>query len=593
MEIVPSQRSKWMKKILVIEDEDSIREDILEILCGGAFEAIGAENGIVGVKLAKLHKPDLIICDVMMPELDGHSVLRALRSETSTAMIPFIFLTAKADKTDIRRGMNLGADDYLSKPIGQADLLEAIATRLNKQSVVELHLQNSLKETQDRLDYVVYHDSLTNLPNRLSLRARLDEILEQADSEQILISILLIDIDRFKRVNDVKGHKFGDALLKALAERLLGCVADDVVARMDADEFAIILNATDPKGEADYMAQTILNELMRSFTIDDQEVYITASIGISLYPQDGRDIDTLFKHVNLAMYRAKKLGGNCYEFYTNALNESNPSQLALESSLHHALERHEFQVYYQPQIDLRTGIIVGAEALVRWYHPQMGILSPDKFIPLAEENGAIVSIGEWILVTACQQAKVWHEINVGSGGGNYKNNHLKVAVNLSGRQFQQPTLATKIVRLIEETELDPSCLELELTEGVIIRDVEASITKMNDLKAIGVQISIDDFGTGYSSLSYLKQFPFDTLKIDQCFIRNMASDSKNQAIAIAIIQMAHSLDLKVIAEGVETKAEVEMLCQHHCDEIQGYVFSRPLPAEEFTRLLASDRRLPI
>jgi diguanylate cyclase len=581
-----------MKKILVIEDEDSIREDILEILCGGAFEAIGAENGMVGVKLAKLHKPDLIICDVMMPELDGHSVLRALRSETSTAMIPFIFLTAKADKTDIRRGMNLGADDYLSKPIGQADLLEAIATRLNKQSVVELHLQNSLKETQDRLDFVVYHDSLTNLPNRLSLRARLDEILEQADREQRLIPILLIDIDRFKRVNDVKGHKFGDALLKALAERLLESVADDVVARMDADEFAIILNATDPKGEADYMAQTILNELMRAFTIDDQEVYITASIGISLYPQDGRDIDTLFKHVNLAMYRAKKLGGNCYEFYTTALNESNPSQLALESNLHHALEKHEFQVYYQPQIDLRTGIIVGAEALVRWYHPQMGILSPDKFIPLAEENGAIVSIGEWILVTACQQAKVWHEIIVGAGG-DCRNNHLKVAVNLSGRQFQQPNLATKIVRLIEETELDPSCLELELTEGVIIRDVEASITKMNDLKAIGVQISIDDFGTGYSSLSYLKQFPFDTLKIDQCFIRNMTNDPKNQAIAIAIIQMAHSLDLKVIAEGVETKAEVEMLCQHHCDEIQGYIFSRPVPAEEFTRLLASDRRLPI
>ncbi len=587
-----------MKKILIIEDEESIREDILEILGNcDEFEAIGAEDGLMGVRLAKIHKPDLIICDVTMPELDGYGVLGALRNEPSTSLIPFIFLTARADKSNIRRGMNLGADDYLLKPIGQLELLLAISVRLAKQAAIEthfrVHLNNAMQATQDRLNYSLYHDSLTDLPNRLSLREHLARLLPQAQAEGKLIAVLLIDLDRFKRINDIKGQVFGDNLLQTVAQRLLGCVTqNDVVARTDADEFAIILNAVDPRGEANNVAQSILEEMTRSFVIDRQEVYLTASISVSLYPQDGRDIDSLFKQVNTAMSYAKQQGGNCYQFYTKDIETDTDEQLALEASLHRALEKNEFQVYYQPQIDLLTGVIIGAEALLRWYHPEYGLLSPDKFIPLAEENGAIIAIGEWVLSTVCSQAKEWQEIVSQSKDVN-RQNYLKVAVNLSGRQFQQINLTTKIIHLLEETDLDPSCLELEVTEGVIIRDIEASIAKMRELKALGIQISIDDFGTGYSSLSYLKQFPFDTLKIDQCFIRNMPSEPKNKAIAIAIIQMAHSLGLKVIAEGVETRAELELLCQNQCDEIQGYVFSRPIPAEEFRRLLVSDRRLQV
>jgi diguanylate cyclase len=575
-------------KILVIEDDETIREDIIEILNCSDFEAIGAEDGLAGIQLARIQKPDLIICDVMMPKLDGYSVLATLRHDPDVGIIPFIFLTAKSSKQDRREGMKLGASDYLIKPVGQVELLEAVATQLDRCTAIRDHYSSTLQETQNRIDYLLYYDPLTALPNRLSLRQKLDRItIETANQHNGIVPIMAIDLDRFKRVNDAFGNEFGDHLLRSVAERLLACIdRDHIVSRLNADEFLIILVGTDSKGKASKLANEILNALSKPFAIAGQEICITSSIGIATYPQDGSDIDTLIKHVNTAMNYAKQQGGSCYEFYLPEIDIGFSEHIELQSDLHYALARNQFQVYYQPQFDLKTGKIVGAEALLRWKHPKHGMVSPDRFIPLAEENGDILAVGEWVMFTACQDTKRWQDML-----GRQSNNQLprlKVAVNLSGRQFQQPDLNTKIVQILEEIELEPQYLELELTESTIVRDVESSIAKLSALKLLGLQISIDDFGMGYSSFAALKQLPFDILKIDRCFIRDIDTDNKNQAITKSLIQMAHNMDLKVIAEGVETPAEQEFLVQNDCDEIQGYLISPPIPAERFGQMLLED-----
>jgi diguanylate cyclase len=576
-------------KILVIEDDETIREDIIEILHCSDFEAIGAEDGFEGIQLAKAQKPDLIICDVMMPNLDGYGVLATLRHDPDVAAIPFIFLTAKSGKQDRREGMKLGAADYLVKPVGQVELLESVATQLNKSATLKNYYSNSLQETQARIDSLLYNDPLTALPNRLALLQKLDEIItETANLHSSIIPIMAIDLDRFKRVNDTFGNTFGDQLLRSVAERLLGCIErNHIVSRLNADEFLIVLTGTDSKGKASKLANIILKALSEPFAIAGQEICITSSIGIAIYPQDGNDIDTLIKHVNTAMNYAKQQGGSCYEFYLPAIDIGFSEHIELQADLHYALARNEFQVYYQPQVDLKTGKITGAEALLRWRHPRHGMVSPDRFIPLAEENGDILSIGEWVMSTACQNTKLWQDI-LGDRAANNQLPRLKVAVNLSGRQFQQPDLNTKIVQILEEIEFEPQYLELELTESMIVRDVKSSIAKLSALKLLGLQISIDDFGMGYSSFASLKQLPFDILKIDRCFIRNIDTDIKNQAITKSIIHMAHDMGLKVIAEGVETPTELEFLVQHECDEIQGYLIAPPISSERFEKMLLED-----
>jgi diguanylate cyclase len=577
-----------MTKILVIEDDETIRDDILEILNCSDFEAIGAEDGLVGVQLAKSQKPDLIICDVMMPKLDGYSVLATLRHDPDVAAIPFIFLTAKSGKQDRREGMKLGASDYLVKPVGQIELLESVATQLEKCAALKGFYSNTLQATQDRINYLLYYDQLTALPNRLALHQKLDKIIvETANRHGGIIPIMAIDLDRFKRINDTFGNAFGDHLLRSVAERLLVCIdRDHIVSRLNADEFLIILAGTDSKGKATKLANDILKALSKPFAIAGQEICITSSIGIATYPQDGSDIDTLIKHVNIAMNHAKQQGGSCYEFYLPEIDIGFSEHLGLQADLHYAQARNEFQVYYQPQVDLKTRKIIGAEALLRWHHPKHGMVSPDRFIPLAEENGEILPIGEWVMSTACKATKLWQEM-LGERSGNSLP-RMKIAVNLSGRQFQQPDLNSKIVQVLEDMELEPQYLELELTESMIVRDVESSIAKLSALKLLGLQISIDDFGMGYSSFASLKQLPFDILKIDRCFIRNIDTDIKNQAITKSIIQMAHNMDLKVIAEGVETSAELEFLVQNDCDEIQGYLIAPAIPPEQFGQMLLKD-----
>lgn len=566
-----------MKKILVIEDEELVRENILELLDAEGLAGIGATNGYKGIDLAKVEKPDLIICDVMMPGLDGYSVLKALRQETTFATTPFIFLTAKAAKADFRQGMELGADDYLTKPFTRAELLGAIATRFKKQQ----QYRSELEQAQDQLDYLMHHDSLTNLPNQLSLREQFKQI--KSTHSQQLMTIMCVGLDRFNQINDDLGHSVGDRLLQAVAQRLVnGVTSEDYVARLGSGQFAIILPTTPHKKDAVLIAQTLLEQFSQTFAIDDQEIFVTASIGMALYPRDGRDIEQLLNQANKAMFQAKQQGGNCHQFYSIALSKGTSDRVALKTNLRYALERDELQVYYQPQLDLETGKIIGAEALLRWEHPERGLVSPIKFIPLAEETGLILPIGEWVLKMACQQTRHWQKVGYP---------HLKIAVNLSGRQFQQLDLRHRLVKIFTETGLRPEYLELELTESMLVENTDVAIRRLQALKALGVEIAIDDFGTGYSSLSYLQQFPFDTLKIDRCFIRNIQDKPSQAAITQAIIEMANTLDLKLVAEGVETDAELSFVVQHHCHKMQGYLFSKPLPAKEFESLLFSGKSL--
>ncbi|MBD1863943.1 MULTISPECIES: GGDEF domain-containing response regulator [Trichocoleus] len=571
-----------MKKILVIEDDLPVRENILELLEAEEFDVIGAENGAVGVQMARKHLPDLILCDVMMPELDGHGVLTTLRTDSATAAIPFIFLTAKADKTDFRQGMNLGADDYLTKPCTADELLGAIAARLQKQAAVTEQYTTALNQAQEQLNQLIRHDSLTGLPNRLALRERFTEILAQASQAGHLVTILLIHLNRFNRINDSMGYQVGDLLIQTMAERIVACLQPiDSVIRLNPEQFIVILSHSE-QNQAAAVAQLVLDRLSIPFVLEGQEIFITTSIGITTRSDAADNVDLLIKQADAAMQTAQKQSGNHYEFYASGMTVGSLNQFLLEANLRHALERSEFQVYYQPKVSLVTGEIVGAEALIRWFSSSQGFVSPVEFIPLAEETGLIVPLDEWVMTTVCTQAKQWQLADLPP---------LQVAVNLSGLQFHQTDLTERVTQILQRTELEPQYLELELTESVIMQNTDATIKKLDQLKTLGIQIAIDDFGTGYSSLSYLKQFSFDTLKIDRCFVQNISCDSKNAAITTAMIQMAHDLDLKVIAEGVETNSELAFLQQQACDEMQGYFFSRPVPAPEFEQLLVTGKRL--
>jgi len=440
------------------------------------------------------------------------------------------------------------------------------------------------KASEQRIHRLAYYDALTHLPNRTLFQDRLHTALQAAERQKSWVVLMFLDLDRFKPINDSLGHAAGDRMLKDMATRLLGCVDDDdTVARMGGDEFTLLLqpraNRQIALNRAIHVAEQILASLVKPFVLEGREFFVTASIGIALSPQDGNELSQLMKNADTAMYHAKERGKNNFQFYQADMNASALERLELESDLRHALEQNEFVLYYQPQFSGDGKRLTGAEALLRWRHPRRGLVPPGDFIPVLEELGLVVDVGDWVISEACRQLKNWHQTKV---------RVPKVSVNISARQFSDGQLGTRIATILKETGLPPACLELELTESILMREVCEAMQILDGLKNLGLSIAVDDFGTGYSSLNYLKQFPIDVLKIDRTFVDGLPSGEQDAQIARAIIAMAHSLNLAVIAEGVETQEQLDFLREHGCDEVQGYLFGRPMPANKFAAQFSND-----
>jgi diguanylate cyclase (GGDEF)-like protein len=616
--------------VLIAEDSPTQAQLLKTILERQRYKTIVAQNGKIALSLVALYRPDLVISDVIMPEMDGYQLCREIKSNSEFKNIPVILLTSLADPHDVIRGLECGADNFISKPYDKSNLLlrvhnvllnhllrqnrngsnkdevffagQKYVIKAEQQQVLDLLLStyetaiqknkelmeardalNALNETleqkvkdrTEKLKYLAYHDPITNLPNRIVYEDRLMQALNAAQRNGQILIVVFLDLDRFKNIKDTLGHSVGDCLLRDVGERLTSSVFEsDTVAYVGGNEFALILTQIETVEEAAKIVHCIHGSFQQSFDINGHELYVTSSMGISIYPCDGEDVSSLIRNATAALIRAKDQGGNGYQFYTPGMNEKALKRLQMESILRKALEREEFVLYYQPQLDVNTGRLVGAEALIRWQHPTLGLISPSEFIPLAEDNGLIVPIGEWVLRKACLQKKIWQDMGF---------TPPTISINLCSRQFQQSNLVEVITQILIETAVDASSLELEITESAIMKDPQQTIALLKELKKMGLCISVDDFGTGYSSLSYLKQFPIDALKVDQSFVRDITKDQNDAAIVMAIITLAHSLNLKVTAEGVETEEQQTFLRLLRCDKVQGYLISKPLSAEEFAR----------
>lgn len=457
-----------------------------------------------------------------------------------------------------------------------------------------VHLSGTLQDiteyarAMEQVRYMANFDGLTGLSNRRLFHVQLRETLDQARSTGSKVGLLFMDLDHFKRINDSLGHTAGDLLLQQVSERLMNRVrrsdrvgrsveiSNTAVSRLGGDEFTLLLPGLEDSRDAGIVAQRILREIPPPLEIDGHSVSVTASIGVAVYPDDGLDVETLVKHADSAMYHAKDRGGNNYQFFSQSLNSDNERRLTLESELRNALGRDEFRLHYQPKIHLATGKVAGAEALLRWQHPELGTVSPGEFIPVTEETSLVIPIGDWVLEEACRQVKEWQRAGLAE---------FPIAVNVSSRQFQNLNLRHSVVNALEMSGLDPRFLELEITESAMMQDGESAAETLRELRELGVHVALDDFGTGYSSLSYVKRFPLDTLKIDRSFVTDLPADPDAAGIVTAIIAMAHVLKLDVVAEGVETEAQRKFLAEHACDQMQGYLESRPLPPEEFAEFL--------
>jgi diguanylate cyclase (GGDEF)-like protein len=568
-------------RILIADDDPQVRA-MLHALLLENYDCVQVGSAEEALALLRTEEFDLVLSDITMGGISGLAMVpEVLRLAPDTVVI---MISGEQTIESAIAAMRVGAFDYVTKPfdLGHVEAvvrrgLEHHALREAKR-LYENHLEELVRQRTAERDHLAYHDALTNLPNRLLFEDRLINALTLAHRNGQKLAVLSLSLDRFKKFNDTLGHVTADRLLRAVAERLTGCVREgDTVARTEGDEFSLLLSSTGGTEKVAEMARSIQECLKTPFTLEGHELYVTASIGVSLCPDDGADAQTLLKNAGAALYRAKQHGGNNYQFYAAEMNARAFKRLSLENQLRRALERSEFAVYYQAQINSDTRQIVGAEALVRWRHPELGLVSPAEFIPLAEDTGLIAPIGEWVLRTACAQNRSWKESGLAP---------LRIGVNLSLRQFQQTDLVEMVGGALAASGLEPGHLELELTESSIMKNAEHAVATLRRLKGMGIKISIDDFGSGYSSLTYLKHLPLDALKIDQSFVRDMTTDPNDAAIVMTIIALAHSLKLQVIAEGVETEDQSRFLRLLKCDEMQGYFFSRPLPAEAFEQLVA-------
>jgi diguanylate cyclase (GGDEF)-like protein/PAS domain S-box-containing protein len=691
--------------VMVVDDEATMRLFVREFLELSGYEVCEAEDGARALEQFAEHRPDAVLLDILMPEMDGFTACARLRGMVGGSRVPILMMTGLNDAESIAKAYEQGATDFITKPFNPAILIHRVRYMLRSSQTVDALIKSETrlglaqriarignwewrpdtdhfvasaalcrlmgirpqdfsgtlggylqlvhaddrdrveqalkdilskrvpcqidhrlvlpngddfmvnlqaeavlddqmkslsivgmaqditdrKRTEREIHRLAYFDSLTGLPNRVLFKDRVEQALVHARRYRSTVALLFLDLDRFKVINDTLGHSVGDLLLKHVADRLAESVrhSDSVsrsvdqetthsLARLGGDEFTVLLTNLQDVQDAGKVARRIVESLQQSFSIEGREIFITVSVGIAIFPVDGDSVDTLLKNADSAMYHAKEEGRNNFQFYSSRLNETANARLILEGELRHAIEREEFVIYYQPKVDLKTGRIIGAEALVRWQHPQRGLMHPAEFLAAAVDTGLIRAIDEWVLRTACRHSQAWHQAGKAPG---------HVSINVSHSLFHGNTLLTVVEQTLKETGLNPACLELELTESIAMRNVEASILMLSSLKAMGVTLSIDDFGTGYSSLSHLQRLPIDLVKIDQSFIRDILTQPQPAPIVRAIIAMAHGLNFLVIAEGVEQEAQRILLLDHGCDQAQGYLFGRPMPEPEFASML--------
>lgn len=671
---------------LIADDDPTVRTIMREVLQQAGFRVEEACDGQMALDQFEQFSPDVVLLDVEMPKLDGYEVCRHIRAQESQRATPVFIITGRDDPKSIQHAYDIGATDFLNKPIpwtmlahrvrfvlrasdalneiqglvrampdtifvlsedgslhsgledrtgqqpavaelvsnGSYDTLFPKSVRDALRHKVEValstgepqihehaidngstHLETRIigrdrttalaivrnvtarKEYEERIYDLAYYDRLTDLPNRQLFQQTLDTAIEQAGEDGGNFAVLFVDLDRFKRINDTLGHSMGDALLRSVAARLRECAAEQAgcskveIARLGGDEFVIMLSGVSSEAEASDMAERISRSLSTPLECEGHRLVVTPSIGVTMFPQDGRSSEDLLMNADSAMYRAKSSGRNNHKFYSDTMRIRSLARLGIENELRDAMAAEQFSLHYQPKVDLKSWTVVGAEALIRWQHPERGWISPGEFIPVAEESGLIVPIGNWVLHEACQQVRRWQDTLLGD---------LRVSVNISSEQIYTDNLMQTVKSALHENGIGAESLELEITESLLMRDVDSTIETLNKFKELGLSISIDDFGTGYSSLSYLTRFPIDTLKIDQSFVRDLHIDSDDAAICAAILAMARKLNLNVVAEGVELEEQLKFLRSHGCNQIQGYLYSKPLPAGDLEQLILSAER---
>jgi diguanylate cyclase (GGDEF)-like protein len=579
-------------RLLVVDDVANNRDVLGRLFRRRGYEVVEAATGCAALELITKQHFNAVLLDVVMPEMDGLEVLRRIRAIHSTATLPVIMVTAMAESKDVVQALELGANDYITKPIdvgitfarvqnhiARQQAERALAEQLHKLENINRELENEIaqrKISDACIQQMAHHDSLTGLSNRSYFRDQLARSFDRVEQDGGSFDLLFIDLDQFKLINDSLGHRIGDLLLATIGERLKRAVnEDDTVARLGGDEFAIIRFAKRPE-DTNLLVDRVMKAVALPYDIEGHRLFITSSIGIARAPDDGNDPELLLANADLALYRAKAEGRGRRRFFEAEMNERVRARQLLERDLRTATSEDQFELNYQPQLNLSSGRISGFEALLRWRHPERGLIPPLDFIPLAEDTGLIVPVSQWLLGEACREARTWPD-------------DIKLAVNLSPVHFRSGTLVHDVVGALSLSGLEPSRLELEITESVLLDDNKTTMQALHELRRWGVGISIDDFGTGYSSFTYLRMFPFDKIKIDQSFVRDLPTKKDSTAIVRAIIGVASTLGMVTTAEGVETQEQLTYLQAEGCTEVQGYLISRPLLTTDVRRILAKPK----
>ena len=587
------ERRNQRAKILVCDDDFNVRLLTRQCLEAENMVVVEAADGTEAIDVFIRERPDLVFLDVEMPGMTGLEVCQRLRKMPQGESIPIMIVTGSDDRQSIDQGFEAGATQYKTKPVNWSLLGRDVQYMLRASDAF-----NALKRQEDRLRYLAYYDPLTSLPNRRSFNEQLNRILKRCRRHNSNAALLFIDLDHFKRINDSIGHGRGDRLLVEIAKRLTVELREDdainyytdnsaedetvdsgtEIARLGGDEFTVVLSDITDAMQVERVAKRILDTLSEPIPLQSHNPVVTPSVGIALYPQDGEDPDTLVRNADTAMYAAKANGRACYRFYDEEMNARAVEQLKMEEELRDAMRNDELELRYQPQVDTRTGEVVSMEALVRWKHPERGMVSPLEFIPVAERTGQIIELGEWVLAEVGRHCHYWDAMGL---------KPFRVCINISPLQFNQSNLPQWISEFLKRSGLAPERLELELTESAIMNDAQTNIEKLAQLKKLGLELAVDDFGTGYSSLSYLKRFPIDTLKIDQSFVADLYRPD-GAAIVDAIIALSKTLNLRVIAEGIEDREQLEYLVTRGCDLLQGFYFSHPIYPEDVPDMLRHD-----